>query len=312
VKNCHLSGSHYLVPHFSKLSSQVRIDKNIVMKANIFLAGFILSVLFSCHKQSGNMDNPKGRQDNPHSFVALKLKNITIGSLPAPYYHFEYSNNNHISSFNFGNGLLYDMQYKGDDLTLMTNNSPGTTKDRIEYNYINNQIAGINITTEGGLLYHRALLTYYPSGQLQMLVWELKTDSETFSREQSFTFSYYPDSNVREIVHQYFEIGAIPPAVFTERYESYDKHKNTDGFTLVHASLNQYKPPILLPDIVLQVNNPGRVVRSGGAAVDYEVSYDYEYDGEGRPVKKTGHFLYTSGAEAGRQEDVQTVFSYYE
>ena len=276
------------------------------MKTKCLLLVFILSALFSCHK---GKDYPSETPANPHSFVALKLKDIDIASLPSPYYHFEYSGDKHISSFNFSNGLIYDITYTGDDLTLMKNNTAGTSKDSVKYNYTDNKLTRVTVTADVGVTYRRAFLTYYPSGQLQKLEWELKLDNEPFAKEQSFTFTYYPDGNVKEILQQYFAVGPLSEATFTDKYENYDDKINVDGFTLVEPS--RLKLPILIPGITLQVNNVGRIVRIGGAAVTYEVNYTYTYDGTGRPLMKTGDFVNTSGPDIGQHYELQTTYSYY-
>jgi hypothetical protein len=275
------------------------------MKTNHLLLVFILSALFSCRKERHPTDPPA----NPQSFVALKLKDINIGSLPSPYYHFEYRDDKYISSFDFSNGLIYDMTYTGDNLTLMKNNTAGTTKDSVKYSYTDNKLTQITVTADVGFTYRRAFLTYYPSGQLQKLEWELKPGNEPFAKEQSFTFTYYPDGNVKEILQQYFAVGMLPEASFTDKYENYDNKINVDGFTLAEPS--RIKIPILIPGITLQVNNAGRIVRTGGAAVTYEVNYTYTYDGTGRPLVKTGDFVNTSGPDSGQHYQLQTTYSYY-
>lgn len=276
------------------------------MKTKYLLLIFILSALFSCHKEK---DHPSETPANPHSFVALKLKDIDIGSLPSPYYHFEYRDDKHLSSFNFSNGLIYDITYTGDDLTLMKNNTAGTSKDSIKFNYTGNKPTSITVTADVGVTYRQAFLTYYPSGQLQKLEWELKLNNEPFAKEQSLTFTYYPNGNVKEILQQYFAIGPLPGVTFTDKYENYDDKKNVDGFTLVQPG--RFNLPILIPGITLQVNNVGRIVRTGGAAVTYEVNYTYTYDGTGRPLVKTGDFVNTSGPDIGQHYELKTTYSYY-
>jgi hypothetical protein len=69
--------------------------------------------------------------------------------------------------------------------------------------------------------------------------------------------------------------------------------------------------PILIPGIALQVNNAGRVVRTGGAAPAYEANYTYTYDDTGRPLVKTGDYVNTSGPEIGQHSASQTTYSYY-
>jgi len=271
------------------------------MKAKCGLLAIILFALFSCHKAT---------PVKPRSFVALKLKDINIRNLPSPYYHFEYRDDKHISSFNFASGLIYDIAYTGDDLTLMKNNTAGTSKDSIKYTYTNDKITDINVTTDAGVFYRRAFLTYYSSGQLQKLEWEIMTASQSFTQDLALTFTYYPDGNVKEIIHHYFPFGPLPDITFADKYENYDDKINVDGFTLVHTSQTRY-PPVLTPGITLQVNNAGRIVRTGGAAVNYEINYTYTYDDTGRPLTKTGDFVSTSGPDIGRHSELQTTYSYY-
>jgi hypothetical protein len=271
------------------------------MKAKYLLLVFILFTLFCCKKVA---------PVNPHSFVAVKLKDIHITSLPSPYYHFDYRDDKHISSFNFANGLIYDVAYTGDDLTLMKNNTSGTSKDSVKYNYTNGKLTSIHVITDAGIFYRRAFLTYYPSGQLQTLEWEIITANQSFTQDQTLTFTYYPNDNVKEIVHHYFAVGPQPNITFTDKYENYDDRINVDGFTLVHTSQTKF-PPILMPGITLQVNNAGRIVRTGNAAYTYEVNYTYTYDGTGRPLVKTGDFVLTNGPDIGQHFEVKTTYSYY-
>jgi len=274
------------------------------MKARSFFAVLILAALFSCHKNSDT------QPVNAPSFVALKLKDINIRNLPSPYYHFEYKDDKHISNFNFSSGLMiYDMTYTGDDLTLMKNTSFGGNGDSVQYIYTNGKPTSIHVTTQAGLLYRQAFLTYYTNGQLQNLEWEVKPPNQSFTKEQSFTFTYYPDGNVKAITQHDFAVGPQSDVTFTDRYENYDDNKNVEGFTLVHTS--QFKHPILLPGITLQINNAGRVVRTGVGALTYEVNYTYTYDSSGRPLVKAGDFVFTSGSDMGKHFDLQTTYDYY-
>jgi hypothetical protein len=275
------------------------------MKAKCLVVVVILSALFSCHKEKDRSP------DNPPSFVALKLKDINIRSLPSPYYHFEYKDDKQISSFNFSSGLMiYEMTYTGDDLTRMRNTTFGGNRDSVQYNYTNGKLISIHVTTDAGELYRKASFTYYADGRLQKLEWELRLANEPFAKEQSFTFTYYPDGNVKEITQHYFPVGPQPDVTFVDKYENYDNKKNVDGFSLVHTS--QFKHPVLMPGITLQVNNAGRVVRTGDAAVTYEINYTYTYDNTGRPLVKTGDFVFTSGQNTGHHTELQTTYAYYD
>ncbi|MES1219382.1 MAG: hypothetical protein ABUT20_28020 [Bacteroidota bacterium] len=276
------------------------------MKTKFLLSSFILFALFSCHKEN---DHEPGTPFNPPSFVSLKLKDINMTNLPSPYYHFEYRDDKHISNFNFSDGLIYDMTYTGDNLTLMKNNTDGTTKDSVKYNYTDNKLTSIIVTTDDGVTYRRAFLTYYSSGKLEKIEWEIITDNGPFANEQSFTFNYYTDGNVKEILQEYFAVNSLPATSFRDTYTNYDNKVNADGFTLAEPS--RFHIPILIPGITLQVNNAGRMVRTGGAAVNFEVNYTYTYDGNGRPLTKAGDFVNTSGSDAGQHFQLQTTYSYY-
>ncbi|MBX3240728.1 MAG: hypothetical protein KIT80_00170 [Chitinophagaceae bacterium] len=275
------------------------------MKTKYWLSVFILPVLFSCHK---GKDISPGVPTNPASFVALKLKDIQIAGLPSPYYHFEYREDKYISAFNFSGGLLYNMIYTGDNLTSMKCED-GTSPGSINYSYHDNKLSSITVA-DAGIIYRRVFLRYYPSGQLQKMEWELKLDNGSFAEEQSYTFTYYPDGNVREVLQQYFAAGQLPEATFTDRYENYDNRRNVDGFTLMEPG--RLRIPILIPGISLQINNAGRIVRTGGAAVTYEVNYTYTYDNAGKPLTKTGDFVNTSGPDAGQHYELRTTYSYYD
>ncbi|MBX2925900.1 MAG: hypothetical protein KF746_27135 [Chitinophagaceae bacterium] len=275
------------------------------MKSKYLLAAFIFPVLFSCHK---GKDILPGTPANP-SFVALRLKDIRIAGLPSPYYHFEYREDKYISGFNFSNGLIYDVTYTGSDLALMKSNTAGASPERISYGYSNNQLTVITVA-DAGITYRRAFLWYYPSGQLQKIEWELKLENGLFAEEQSCTFAYYPDGNVKEILQQYFAAGQLPEATFTDRYENYDDKKNADGFTLMEPG--RFRIPVLVPGIPLQINNARRVVRTGGAAITYEVDYTYTYDNTGRLLAKTGDFVNTSSPDVGQHYELRTDFSYYD
>lgn len=71
------------------------------------------------------------------------------------------------------------------------------------------------------------------------------------------------------------------------------------------------KPSILMPGIMLQINNEGRVVRTVQAATTYEVNYSYAYDKAARPVTKSGDFVATNGVTAGQHVQLLTTYSYY-
>ena len=287
------------------ITLRLRDHKVWSMRMKCSLAVLVLVIGYSCKKI--NIDYPPLPDPN---FVDLRLKDIVVLNLPSPYYHFEYGNDGHISKFDFATGWFYNMSYTGDNLTLMNNINPGLGNDSVQYIYSNDTLRLIVVTSNAGIPYRRGHITYNSAGQLEKLDWELKLPNEPFQNENSMTFSYYADGNVKDIVHHYSLTGSVPVDItFRDTYSNYDQMYNVDGFTRVHTS--QMKPSIIMPGIIIQINNEGRVVRTGQAATTYEVNYSYTYDNVGRPVTKTGDFVATNGATAGQHVQLLTTYSYY-
>jgi hypothetical protein len=93
-----------------------------------------------------------------------------------------------------------------------------------------------------------------------------------------------------------------------DRYEQYDRNVNVDAFSLVHDDF--FDHVVLLPGVSLQRGNPGRVTHTGDG-VNYVVDYTYTYDGENRPLVKSGDLRLTNGNDVGRRFATRTEYSYY-
>ena len=272
------------------------------MNLKYTLLGLVLFV--SCHKGADNPVFPH----NPRSFVAMQLKDINLSGLPSPYYHFEYADTAHISRLDFSGGLrMYNINYDGNNISSMQ--SFGPNKDKLQYKYDKGALTGIDVFNVNGMVYRRCFFTYNSNYQLQKMEWEFKPDNADFGKEETLDFTYYADGNLEQIVTHYYAIGVQTEATVTDRYENYDDKVNVDGFSQVHTS--QFRHPVLLPDIILQVNNPRRLIHTGPGD-NFKIDYTYTYDAANRPLVQTGDLvIIVNGTETGQHYALQTNFSYY-
>jgi hypothetical protein len=279
------------------------------MNTKIYLLALLVVGMVSCRKDKQYQPNPVFPNPGNKTFIDLKLKEINIRSLPSPYYHFDYSDATHISSYNFSSGLMiYDMQYSGTKLSSMKNTTFMGNRDNVEYKYTGDALTTVNVTSEAGVLYRRGTFSYNASGQLVKLEWEVKNGSQPLEKEHSFELSYYTDGNVKEVTQHFFPVGPQTDMTYKDTYENYDDKLNVDGFSIIHIS--QFKHPVLMTNALLQVNNAKKVTHTGDG-INYKVDYTYTYDPMGRPLIKNGDLVMTNGADAGKHFDLQTTYSYH-
>ena len=119
---------------------------------------------------------------------------------------------------------------------------------------------------------------------------------------------YYPDGNLLDITEHLRPGDGSPETTSVEHFEQYDDKINVDGFGLIHDEFFDHL--VLLPGVQLQKGNPGRETRTGDGT-NFSVDYSYTYDARNRPLTKTGVATLTNGPDAGRQFQLNTVFSYY-
>lgn len=275
-----------------------------VMKIQLLAAGIILgTITIACHK------DPVSQPQPPVAATALKVKDITEKNLPSPYYHFEYNDTGNITVAGFQSGLrLYDVNYNEKDIESMENTTDPANKIRLEYEYRNGDLFVVRVKDKNGVTFRHCIFSFSPTHQLQQLDSDIAEGTIGFLQEQTLTFSYYPDGNVKQIVTHNYAVGAQTEATYTDTFEDYDTHLNPDGFSLLHTSNHEL---ILMPGLKFQINNPRRVIRTG-ESVNYEIEYTYTYDGKGRPTVKTGDLKFNSGPNTGQHFETRSTFSYYD
>ncbi|HEX6191205.1 MAG TPA: hypothetical protein VFZ42_02525 [Chitinophagaceae bacterium] len=267
----------------------------------------LLTIFYSCKKDT--LPSPPPPPAPPADTQKILLRDMVIRSLPSPYYHFEYNDSNYITHVDFSSGTrLYDFSYNG-RLVKEIKNNHFVNKDRIEYTYSNDQVSYIKIIDENGTVYKRAFLQYSTTGKLTSVEWELRLSSVGYAAYRMLTFTYFPDGNLQEMVNRTYSIPGIQDfSLRSDKFSNYDNKVNADGFIWLHQTDEHL---IFLPRIKLQLNNPGKNIRSGDG-INYEIQYAYTYDSGGRPLTKTGDVLFTSGPNQGQHFESLYTFSYYE
>ena len=268
-------------------------------------------LVISCRKGTGPADAPKQPDPLPADIPSVQLKDMSVSSLPSPHYHFSYNDSGYITQVSHASGLtFYDISYTGGKISKIETNKDlpfDINKDRLEYEYSNGYPVVIRVTDKNGVFYRKCSLTFQPSHQLQKLTWEVNMGTG-FTLEQTLEFSYYPDSNLKEIAFHDYPVGPQTELIYTNRFENYDNKVNADGFSLLHTHLHH---PIFLPAIKLQLNNPGKDIRTGTKTLSYEANYTYTYDSAGRPLVKSGPIKWTAPQGGSGEFQSVTTFSYY-
>ena len=268
-----------------------------------FLSACIL--LVACKKDKLPKPTPV-----PPPVSQVFLKDVVIQNLPSPYYHFEYDNDGHFKKASFSSGqAVYDVFYSGNRLNRMQNTST-VNKDLIDYQFdAGGKVAVIRISNQFSVVYRRAFLDYDADQRLNKIDWEWKLDAGGFAQEQTLSFTYYSDGNLKELRDEKFFISGRQNAlVLIDRFEGYDDKTNVEGFSLLHG-FDQHL--VLLPGVQLQRNNPAKNIRTGDG-VHYTINYTYTYNQQKCPTHKIADMLIESGDHMGQRFELNNWFSYYE
>jgi hypothetical protein len=275
-----------------------------IMHPRYLLFVIIAFVLGSCKKETVNYIPPPTEDRAP----VVLLKEIVIPNLPSPYYHFDYNADSNVSAVSFASGLnIYNVLYDGNRITEMRNTIV-VNKDRLQYTYDNNnRVAAIRFADSAGVVYSRVFFVYNAQ-QLTDIEWELKS-GPGFVVYKTMNMTYHPDGNLKDLRYHRPGMTGQPAITYTDRYENYDTGINADGFSLVHNEFFEHL--LLLPGVHLQKNNPAKQTRTGDG-VNFIADYTYTYNNKKQPLVKSGNVLFVNGADAGKNFETRSVFSYYE
>lgn len=272
------------------------------MRNRIAFACLVLSmaIVLSCNKDSGSTTPPPSQQP------ALLLKEITVPNLPSPYYYFEYTSSGQVDNALFAGGLrTYDLVYNGNKLSEMKSTHV-INKDRLLYEYnAAGKITVIQYINEDNITYKRALFDF-AGDKLQSIEWERK-DNAGYILERTLSFVYRQDGNLLNMTDHRLPFSGQTEASYESLFEQYDTKLNADGFSLLHDNNDHL---LILPGVILQQNNPGRLVFTG-TGNNYTIDYNYTYNDKNAPLTKKGDAVFTSGPAAGQRFETNAAFSYY-
>lgn len=255
----------------------------------------------------GDSTTPETTGPHPPPAVTL-LKDVVVSNLPSPYYHFEYDSVGKLKAVSFASAArTYAVKYDGLRLSELDNNT-STNHDRLVYVYDDTgRVSLVKYLDENGQVFTTVFLSYAGS-KLIGLEREHRVTAG-FILDKTMSFSYYPDGNVRDVTEHRPAIDSLQnETTVVDHYENYDERLNVDGFGLLHT--DYFDHLVLLPGVRLQVNNPGRVSRTGDGT-NYIVDYSYTYDSMGRPTMQAGDIQVLTGSDAGRRFLGLTQYSYY-
>lgn len=277
-----------------------------------FLLLILSAILFfSCKKERSNIETPllPGTPTEETPVARVFLKDIAVENLPSPYYHFEYNETGKISRVSFASNFLdYNVEYNDGKIIGLQNTGAGDS-NHLQYSYDNEgRVTMITYANLGGTVYVKVHLTY--DGPKLIKLERERLLAADFIRNKELTLSYYPDGNLREIEY-FFPATPLNGEIehrYTDRFEQYDNKINVDAFELLHSEFFDHL--VLLPGIVLQKNNPAKIIRTGDVE-NQQTIYTYNYNDKNFPLSKTGELTIMSGSNAGVRFQVGSIFSYY-
>lgn len=268
------------------------------LRSSFLVAGLV--GVASC----GGGDEPTAPPPPP----AVQLKDVVIQNLPSPYYHFAYDAAGRVATVSFASGFtMYDVQYDGGRIREMQNDII-VNHDRLVYFYDDaGRVTAINEVDDAGVVFTRLDFSY--AGQRLIGLERAKRVTGGFVIDKTMSMTYHPDGNLLELTdHRPAIAGLQPEATTVVRFEDYDNGTNVDGFGLLHNDFFDHL--VLLPGVVLQKSNPRREIHTGDGD-HLTAEFTYTYDGDNRPLVKSGIATILDGPNAGRQIPLRTEFSYY-
>jgi hypothetical protein len=271
------------------------------------LLAILIATVLACSQDTTGPVVPPPQLPPPPSPVVAGLKEITIASLPSPYYHFEYDSTGRVEFASFASDFVrYDIIYEAGGRIGEMDNNIIVNHDRLVYVYDDsNRVAVVREVDDTGAEFEELILSY--DGLKLSGLERHRRINGRFVVDKTMTLSYYPDGNLRELaVHWHAVAGYQDELRYADLFEQYDTGVNVDGFGLLHGDFFDHL--VLLP-VELQKGNPRRLTRTGGGQT-YVADYTYEYDATNRPLRRNGVITVTSGSTAGRQFQSSAVYSY--
>lgn len=276
--------------------------------AGILLALLLAGCSDSTTTDPGNPGGPGNPPPPPPPPASVRLRDIVIPNLPAPYYHFVYNSAGRIDSASFASGFtMYQVLYQDGRISQLVNNTLGN-QDRLVYIYDGAQRVGtIDYVHPDGTVFTRLNLSY--DGEKLTGLVRARELADSFVVDKTMSFSYYPDGNLEELTeHRPLIEGFQPDMTTVDRFEQYDSKINVDGFSLLHDDFFDHLA--LLPGVVLQKGNPARVTHTGDGD-NYTVDNVVSYDGQNRPTSTVGDLVFLNGAHQGEHFRIESDFTYY-
>jgi hypothetical protein len=275
------------------------------MRVKYLLLLIIPVFLFSCKKEIKVISNPV-----PLPLVQstkLLLKDIMVPNLPSPYYHFEYNSDGKVKFVSFASELTrYNVMYSQGRISQMRNNIL-VNKDRLQYSYDDKgRVTVIKYADSTGVVFAKSSFTY--KGQKLIKAERKQKVAGSFVIDRTMTMQYYADGNLKQLTNHHPAMNGQPETTVSDRYENYDSKTNVDGFSLLHPEFFEHL--FLLPDVHLQINNPGREIRTGDG-INYQVNYTYTYNEKNAPLTKKGDGIITNGDGSAQTFKTSSTYTYY-
>jgi hypothetical protein len=249
--------------------------------------------------------SPPSSPPPPFPIADIRLSEIVISSLPAPYYRFAYDSSGRIREVSFASGLVtYEIEYDGNRMAGLQ--SDVLSRDRLAYVYdATGKVTMVAYIDGAGVVFVRVHLAYV--GDRRVRLERERLHEGRFQSDKRMSFAYDVSGNLSELTDERLSFPGQTEAMVVDRFERYDTGINVDDFSLIHNEFFDHL--VLLPGVQFQVGNPGGVTRSG-SGLNYHIEYMYTYDDAQRPLTVRGEGTILNGAGAGSRFQRNATFSY--
>jgi hypothetical protein len=272
------------------------------MKKKFLIVALLVSFFTACKKEH----SPAPDQPVPAPITDARtvlLKEVTATNLPSPYFRYVYNNEKFVTEISFASSMsVYQFEYENSRVKKMTNIKNG---HKVLYTYSNKHVAQMDEYNQANEKIFSYEFQYDTAGKLTQVGWKEYTGFPAGHLFKKALLTYYPDGNLSKM-EIYYATTNVMELTITRQFSGYDDKMNVDDFYMLEEFFDTF---LFLPQVKIQLNNPAKEIITGKLST-FKIDYQYQFNND-LPVIKSGVMVQTQGPDAGKSIQIGYQFSYY-